>query len=91
MHLVVRLYAEKCKTSRLKRLYVEAIMDTIHRHFNVSIAEIGPEKPHDELILAACCVGRSKAAVLDVLERVAEALCAYPDAVPVARPEYASR
>lgn len=90
MTLVVRLKPEKSTTARQRRLSIESIVDTIHRHFNVSIADIGLDAPNAEIILAATCVGRSRGKVRDVLDRVAEALCSYPGTAPANPPEFLS-
>ncbi len=88
MSLVVRLQLEKSASARIRRLSIESIVDTIHQHFNVSVAEVGGAGP--EITLAATCVGRTRGRAKDVLERVAEALCSCPGAVLVQPPQFVS-
>jgi uncharacterized protein YlxP (DUF503 family) len=88
MSLVVRLHLEKSTNKRLRRLCIESIVDTIHRHFNVSIAEIGGESRLQEITIAATCVARNKKLALDVLERVTEALASYPDSSLLNHPDF---
>jgi uncharacterized protein YlxP (DUF503 family) len=88
MSLIVRLRLEKCTSTRLRRLCAQAMVETIHHNFNVAIADVGRDNCADELTLAACCVRKTKKETREILSRVAEALCSYPEATPVARPEF---
>ncbi len=64
---------------RSKRQTVRAILDKIHRHFNVSVAEVDGEPPVGEL-LGFAAVATSRRDAREVLDRVADAVAAHPRA-----------
>jgi uncharacterized protein len=69
-----------CHTQREKRRRMRAIMDRLHRHFNVALAgaDRAEDPAHD--VLVAVAVGRVRRDARETLERVVEAVGAYPRA-----------
>jgi uncharacterized protein YlxP (DUF503 family) len=69
-----------CMTAKDTRRQVQAIMDKLHKHFNVSVADADlPGDPSGSLVLVAA-VGRTKREARETLERVADAVTAHPRA-----------
>lgn len=69
-----------CHTVREKRRRMQTIMTKLHRHFNVSVAGTeGDDDPKRASLLIAA-VGNGRREVLETLERVADAVAAYPRA-----------
>lgn len=65
---------------RQKRQLIRAILDKLHDHFNVSAAEVDHHERADLAGLAVAAVGRSRRDARVVLEHVAEAVGAHPQA-----------
>jgi uncharacterized protein YlxP (DUF503 family) len=59
---------------------MRSILETLHKHFNVSVAEGEEAREPDRAILIAAAVGRSRREVREILERVADAVAAHPRA-----------
>ena len=59
---------------------MRAIMDKLHRHFNVSVAEVDRDDDPAQAVLVVAAVGRTRREVRELLERVADAVAAYPRA-----------
>ncbi len=77
--LRLELLVTDCTTQREKRRRMRAILDKLHRHFNVSVAELDEADPrHARLAVAA--IGRSRREVHETLQRVSEAIAAHPRA-----------
>lgn len=77
--LCLELLVTDCTTLRAKRRCTRAILDKLHRHFNVSVAEM---EDHDRAHarLAVVTVARTRHEARERLERVAEAVAAHPRA-----------
>lgn len=67
-------------TPRDARRQVQAIMDKLHRHFNVSVAGAEGEGRPDEAVLLVAAAGRTRKEARGTLERVADAVAAHPRA-----------
>lgn len=68
-------------SSRDNRRQLQAIMDKLHRHFNVSVAGAdGDGGTPDVVVLVAAAVGRTRRDARETLERVADAVAAHPRA-----------
>ena len=76
----LRVEVQIGKGFRSKRKTVRAILDKIHRHFNVSIAEVGGGAHPTQSILGIAALASSRREVREVLDRVAAALNAHPRA-----------
>ena len=59
---------------------MRAIMDKLHRHFNVSVAEADHAGDPAQSIVIVAAVGRPRREVRETLEQVADAVAAYPRA-----------
>jgi uncharacterized protein YlxP (DUF503 family) len=64
--------------SRAKRRTVRAIVEKIHRHFNVSVAEVDRADHPSESVLGFAAVAAGRREVREVLDRVADAVTAHP-------------
>ncbi len=81
MHLAtLRVEVQIISGFRSKRKTVRRILDKIHRHFNVSVAEIGGEAHPSKSTLGVAALASTRREVRDVLGRVADALVAHPRA-----------
>jgi uncharacterized protein YlxP (DUF503 family) len=78
--LHLELIVKNCHTFREKRRQMGAISTKLHRHFNVSVAEADPEGDPTRALLLVATVGRSRREARETLERVADAVAAYPRA-----------
>ena len=78
--LRVDLRIVPCHSPRDKRRQLQAIMDKLHRHFNVSVAGSDGEGGPDAVILVVAAVGRTRRDARETLERVADAVAAHPRA-----------
>lgn len=65
---------------RDKRRQLQAIMDKLHRSFNVSVAAADGELGPDSAVLVAAAVGKTRRDARETLERVADAVAAHPRA-----------
>ncbi len=65
---------------RARRRTVQAMTEKIHRHFNVSVAEVDRIHHPSESVLAVAAVGLSRKDVRKMLDRVADAVTAHPRA-----------
>ena len=63
---------------RSKRKTVRAILDRVHRHFNVAVAELVGASHPSKSTLGVASLGASRREVREVLDRVAHALAAHP-------------
>jgi uncharacterized protein YlxP (DUF503 family) len=86
--LVVRLRLDGCAGRRERRRRVEALLETLHRHFNAAIAELGRADACDEVILAAATVAESRREARATLDRLADALACHPDATLITPAEF---
>ena len=69
-----------CQSPRDKRRQMRAIVDRLHRHFNVSVAEADAPGDPDQAVLVVAAVGRTRRDARDTIERVADAVAAHPRA-----------
>ena len=76
----IRVEVEIGPGLRSKRKTVRLILDRIHRHFNVSVAEVAGESHPSKSTLGVAALGSSRREVREVLDRVAHALVAHPRA-----------
>lgn len=65
---------------REKRRRIQAIQTKLRQHFNISIAEDGRVDDPAHATLVVAVVGRSRRETRETLDRVADALAAYPRA-----------
>ena len=65
---------------RDKRRQLQAIMDKLHRYFNVSVAGADSDAGPDAAVLVVAAVGRTRRDARETLERVADAVAAHPRA-----------
>ena len=65
---------------RSKRKTIRLILDKIHRHFNVSVAEVEGESHPSKSTLGIAALGLSRREVRDTLDQVTHALVAHPRA-----------
>jgi uncharacterized protein YlxP (DUF503 family) len=77
---MLRLEVRINDAPRARRRTVQAMLDKIHGHFNVSVAEGNrPGHPSDS-VLGVAAIGSSRKEVREVLDRVADAVSAHPRA-----------
>ena len=89
--LLLHLRLNGCSNPRLRRKTVDAIFEKLRSHFNVSLVDLGPSEPVDELRLGIAAVGRSRREVREVMEHIAEAIDAHPLAESLAPPQFQER
>jgi uncharacterized protein YlxP (DUF503 family) len=65
---------------RAKDRTVRAIVEKLHRHFNVSVAEVDRSSHPSESVLGIAAVAASRREVREVLDRVADAVAIHPRA-----------
>ena len=69
-----------CLSVRVKRRRVRAILEKLHKHFNVSVAEVDRRDHPSEAVLAVAAVAEGRREAREQLERVADALAVHPRA-----------
>jgi uncharacterized protein len=74
------LRVSDCHTPWEKRRRMRAIMDKVHRSFNVSVAAADDDAEPSRATLAVVAVARTRREVRALLDRVADAVAAYPRA-----------
>jgi|GEM_PF-1201360 len=67
-----------CPSPRDARRQIQAIMDKLHRHFNVSVAGAEGEGRPDLAVLLVAAAAKNRKEARETLERVADALAAHP-------------
>ena len=67
-------------TTRGKRRLMRAIMEKLHRHFNVSVAEGDHDADPAQADLNVVVVARTRREARETLARVADAVAAHPRA-----------
>ena len=75
---VLRLEVRINDAPRAKRRTVQAMLDKIHGHFNVSVAEVDRANHPSESALGIAAIGPNRKEVREVLDRVADAISAHP-------------
>jgi uncharacterized protein YlxP (DUF503 family) len=81
MHLAalrLEIRVKHCASARVKRRRVRAIVEKLHRHFNISVAEVGLQDHPSDSTLAAAAVAETRREAREPLERVADALAVHP-------------
>jgi uncharacterized protein len=78
--LRLELLIIQCQTLREKRRRMQAIIGKLRRHFNVSVAEVDRHDWPTEAVLGVVVVGNSRWEAREILNRVADAVNAYPRA-----------
>jgi len=63
---------------RAKRRTVQAMLDKIHRNFNVTVAEVDRSSHATESVLGVAAIAACRKDVREVLDRVADAVSAHP-------------
>ena len=77
---MLRLEVRIDDAPRAKRRTVQAMLDKIHGHFNVSVAEVDRSNHPSESVIAVAAIGATRKEVREVLDRVADAVSAHPRA-----------
>jgi uncharacterized protein YlxP (DUF503 family) len=77
---MLRLEVRINDAPRAKRRTVQAMLDKIHGHFNVSVAEVDRSNHPSESVIAVVAIGVARKEVREVLDRVADAVSAHPRA-----------
>jgi len=77
---ILRIELRIADGPRAKRRTVRAIEEKIHRHFNVSVAEVDRSNHSSESVLGVAAVAASRREVREILDRVADAVAAHPRA-----------
>ena len=70
----------ECLTARDRRRQMQAIMDRLHRSFNVAVADIESVAEADRAVLFVATVGRTRRDARLTLDRVADAVASHPRA-----------
>jgi uncharacterized protein len=78
--LRLKLLMADCHTTREKRRLMRAIMEKLHRHFNVSVAEGDHDANPGQSVLSVAVVARTRREARETLARVADAVAAHPRA-----------
>ena len=78
--LRVTMLIADCRSTREKRRFMRAIMEKLHRHFNVSVAEGDHDANPAQSDLTAVVVAPTRREAREILARVADAVAAHPRA-----------
>ncbi|MEJ7638729.1 MAG: DUF503 domain-containing protein [Singulisphaera sp.] len=78
--LRLKLLVADCQTTREKRRLMRAILEKLHRHFNVSVAEGDHDANPSQSDLSVVVVARTRREARETLARVADAVAAHPRA-----------
>ena len=76
--LRLNLLVADCHTTREKRRLMRAIMEKLHRHFNVSVAEGAHDSDPSQADLTVAVVARTRREARETLAHVADAVAAHP-------------
>jgi len=74
------LVVNGCHSLREKQKRMRGIMGKLHKHFNVSVADVGRDDDPSQAKLAVAVIGRTRSEVHATLERVADAVAVHPRA-----------
>ena len=81
MHLaMLRIEVRIGDGSRAKRRTIREMLDKLHRHFNVSVAEVDRAGHPSESVIGVVVIAPGRREAREVLDRVAEAVAAHPRA-----------
>ncbi len=89
--LVLHLQLDGCETQRQRRQALQAMTRKLREHFNISLADLGPDQPPAEVLLGAATVSRSRREARELLDRVADAVAAHPRVAIVEPPRFEDR
>ena len=78
--LRLRLLVADCQTAREKRRFMRTILEKLHRHFNVSVAEGDHDANPSQSDLTVVVVAPTRREARETLARVADAVAAHPRA-----------
>jgi uncharacterized protein YlxP (DUF503 family) len=81
MHLAalrLEIRVRGCTAARVKRRRVRAIVEKLHKHFNVSVAEVDRRDHPCEVVLAVASVAETRREAREPLGRVADAMAVHP-------------
>ncbi len=78
--LRLKMLVAECHSTREKRRLMWAIMEKVHRHFNVSVAEGDHDSDPSQSDLTVVVVARTRREARETLARVADAIAAHPRA-----------
>jgi uncharacterized protein YlxP (DUF503 family) len=70
----------RCPSPRDARRQVGAILEKLHRHFNVSVAVAEGTDGFDQAVLLVAVAAKTRKEARETLARVADALAAHPRA-----------
>ena len=76
--LRLEIRVRDCTSARVKRRRVRAIVEKLHRHFNVSVAEVDRHDRPSEAVLGVAAVASTRREAREVLDRVADAVGVHP-------------
>jgi uncharacterized protein YlxP (DUF503 family) len=76
LRLAIRV--RDCTSARVKRRRVRAIVEKLHKHFNVSVAEVDLREHPNEVVLAAAAVAETRREAREPLGRIADAMAVHP-------------
>jgi uncharacterized protein YlxP (DUF503 family) len=79
------LRVSPCPSARDKRRQMQAIVDKLHRHFNVSAVEADGDGNPEQAVLVVAAVGRTRRDARETIARVADAVAAHPRAEVLAQ------
>lgn len=77
---ILRIELRIGEGARAKQRTVRAIVEKIHRHFNVSVAEVDRSNHPSDSVLGIAAVAATRREVREVLDRVVDAVAAHPRA-----------
>jgi len=75
---ILRIELRIGEGARARQRTVRAIVEKIHRHFNVSVAEVDRAGHASESVLGVAAVAVSRREAREVLDRVADAVAVHP-------------
>jgi uncharacterized protein len=76
LRLAIRV--RDCRVARVKRRRIRAILEKLHKHFNVSVAEVDGHNHPSESIVAAAAIAEGRREAREPLERIIDALAVHP-------------
>jgi uncharacterized protein len=76
--LVLEVRLDGCATAKARKTQVEAILGKLRKHFNVAVADLTKDAPGDVAALGFATVARTRREAREILDRVADAVAAYP-------------
>lgn len=76
LRLAIRV--RDCRAAKVKRKRVRSILEKLHKHFNVSVAEVDGHSHPSDSVLAAAAVAEGRREAREPLERIVDALTVHP-------------